>query len=131
MKTESEFQVLARPEFRDINNLTDVESEMFEDDREDFEDRPVTILDSCFVEEALRIEPGQRPIRLEKRIVQSAEEVIFRSLLTLREFLRFVPSIRSPADPRQDELVEVSCEMQQEIADAVVGFVLPPPEIFD
>ena len=129
MKTESEFQVLARPEFRDINNLTDVESEMFEDDREDFEDRPVTILNSGFVEEARRIEPGQRPIRLEKCIVQSAEKVIFRILLTLREFMRFVPGIRSSADPRQNELVEVSREMQQEVADAVVGFVLPPPDV--
>jgi hypothetical protein len=129
MKTDSEFQVFARPEFRDINDLTDMESEMFEDDREDFKDGPVTILNPGFVEETRRIEPGQRPIRLEKRVVQSAEEFIFWSLLTLREFLRFVPGIRSPADPRQNELVEVSCEMQQKVADAVVRFVLPPPNV--
>jgi hypothetical protein len=129
MKTESEFQVFARPEFRDINNLTDMKSEMFDNDREDFKDGPVTILNSGFVEEARRIEPGQCPIRLKKRIVQSAEEVIFRNLLALREFVRFVPGIRSPTDSRQNELVQVSCEMQQKVANAVVGFMLPPPDV--
>jgi hypothetical protein len=129
MKTESEFQVFALPEFRDINDLTDMKSEMFADDREDFKDGPVMILNSGFVEEARRIEPGQRPIRLKKRIVQSAEEVIFRGVLALREFLRFVPGVRNASDPGQNELVEVSREMQQELTSAVVGFMLPPPHV--
>ena len=102
---------------------------MFEDDREDFKDGPVTILNPGFVEEVRRIEPGQRPIRLEKRIVQTAEEFIFRSLLTLGEFLRFVPGVQNASDSGQNELVEVSCQMQQQVANAVVGFVLPPPDI--
>ena len=129
VRTDSDFQVLASPEFGDVDDLTDVESEMFDNNGNDIEDGPFAILNSRHVKQARRFEESEGSIRLLKCVIQLAEELLLLDLLALGKLLRLVPCIRSPADAGQDKLVQVSGEMQQKIADTVICLVPPPPDI--
>ena len=130
VRMESEFQVFASSEFGDVDDLTDMESKMFDDNGKDFKDGSFAILNSRLFEEARRVKETEGSVRFPQRIIQPPEQLILRDLLALGEFLRFVPGVLSPADACKDKLVQVPGKMQQKIADTVAGLVLTPPDIF-
>lgn len=102
---------------------------MFDDDRKDFEDGTLTLLNNRTVEKAIGVESTKRPISLKKRLVKPAHDFILRDVLALGELQHLVPGIGCSADPREDKLVQVARQMQQQVTNAVVCFMSTPPDI--
>jgi hypothetical protein len=86
-------------------------------------------LDGSFLKDTIRIEILERCVGLMQCLIQLPKENSFRRRRSSSKLSRTVPYIFLFANTRHNPLVDIAAQVKNQIANAVVRFVSPPPEV--
>lgn len=87
-------------------------------------------LNCSSLEKLSAIKFSQGGISFSDHVLNHLYQLRLWKMLPFSEFLRTVTGIRHAADTGDDPLTDISVEVKDEIPDAVIGLVCPPPDVF-
>lgn len=89
----------------------------------------IETLNATRLEEPLGWKGGQRAIGFGERHTQPSKQLVFAQRLPFGKFTNPITIVWRTADAMYDPLLYVAAQVQKDVLDAVVRFVLAPPHI--
>ena len=123
-------QIDAAAELRDVNDLSRVLRNMLDDMRDGVETSGIEPLEVPHFEELAGIEAFESAVRFGERIFEFLEQDALWDVVAFRKLFRAIAHIGCATDAGDDPLADISREVEDKIADAIIGLVRPPPDVF-